>query len=96
MSRSLLLLLLAAPSCHALLLLQPPRPLLQLARERRDKVALHAGFIPRSYARMVMRESAEVALAAEAAAPAVETQQGALGRIVVPLANLGSWMLGRS
>ena len=44
--------------------LEPYRPLLQLARDHRDKLKLHAGFIPRSFARIVMRESAEAALTA--------------------------------
>ena len=39
-------------------------PLLELARTTDGRVALHAGFIPRSFARLVMRESLEAALAA--------------------------------
>ena len=37
-------------------------PLLSLAQENPSRVALHAGFIPRSYARIVMRESLSAAL----------------------------------
>ncbi|KOO24749.1 methyltransferase type 11 [Chrysochromulina tobinii] len=44
--------------------LVPYEPLLALGRLHRAAVRLHAGFIPRSYARMVMRESPEAALAA--------------------------------
>ena len=44
--------------------LLPYEPLLALGRLHRAVVRLHAGFIPRSYARMVMRESPEAALAA--------------------------------
>ena len=39
-------------------------PLLALARERPGRVVLHAGFIPREFARIVMRESLDAALAA--------------------------------
>lgn len=39
-------------------------PLLALARERPGHVMLHAGFIPREFARIVMRESLDAALAA--------------------------------
>ena len=39
-------------------------PLLSLAREQAGRVRLHGGFIPRPYARIVMRESTEAALAA--------------------------------
>ena len=43
-------------------------PLLEFCShgEQRERVQLHAGFIPRSFARMVMRESAEEAVAAAA------------------------------
>ena len=44
--------------------IQAYRVLLQLARDHPGRVNLHAGFIPRHYARMVMREGAEPALAA--------------------------------
>ena len=37
-------------------------PLLRLVHEHPGRVALHAGFIPRSYARIVMRESVDAAL----------------------------------
>ena len=40
------------------------RALLQLARDHPGRINLHAGFIPRHYARMVMREGVEPALAA--------------------------------
>lgn len=39
-------------------------PLLSLARDNPSRVALHAGFIPRPYARIVMRESLAAALEA--------------------------------
>ena len=39
-------------------------PVLRLALEQPNRVALHAGFIPRSYARIVMRESLDAALEA--------------------------------
>ena len=39
-------------------------PLLGFAQSNSERVALHAGFIPRSYARLVMRESLDAALAA--------------------------------
>jgi hypothetical protein len=38
--------------------------LLQLARDHPGRINLHAGFIPRHYARMVMREGVAPALAA--------------------------------
>ena len=44
--------------------IQAYRVLLQLARDHPGRVNLHAGFIPRHYARMVMREGAEPALVA--------------------------------
>ena len=44
--------------------IQAYRVLLQLARDHPGRVNLHAGFIPRHYARMVMREGVEPALAA--------------------------------
>ena len=37
-------------------------PLLELCRANAGRIALHAGFIPRHYARLVMRESLDVAL----------------------------------
>lgn len=43
-------------------------PLLGICRENASRMVLHAGFIPRSYARLVMRESVDAALEAAKAA----------------------------
>ena len=40
------------------------KPFLELARENATKVKLYGGFIPRTYARQIMRESKEAGLAA--------------------------------
>ena len=44
--------------------LEPYRELFEHAREYRDCIYVHAGFIPRSYARMLMKEGEEVAVRA--------------------------------
>ena len=40
------------------------KPFLELARENATKIKLYGGFIPRTYARQIMRESKEAGLAA--------------------------------
>ena len=42
----------------------PYAPLLEFARENSDLVKLHGGFIPRTYAKIIMRESEEEAVKA--------------------------------
>lgn len=42
--------------------LEAYRPLLEFARENSTKIRIHAGFLPRKYARILMREGPEVAL----------------------------------
>jgi hypothetical protein len=44
--------------------LEPYRDLLEYARDHRDQIQLHAGFLPRTYARLLMREGAEAAIQA--------------------------------
>mmetsp|Transcript_15697 Transcript_15697/g.23082 ORF Transcript_15697/g.23082 Transcript_15697/m.23082 type:complete len:667 (+) Transcript_15697:90-2090(+) len=44
--------------------LTPYLPLLEHARENEDVIRLHAGFLPRTYARMLMKEGDEAALKA--------------------------------
>ena len=59
--------------------IQPYRVLLQLARDHPGRVNLHAGFIPRHYARMVMREGMEPALAAAKAKGYVAEDETCIG-----------------
>lgn len=47
--------------------LGPYRPLLESARDRGDAIRLHAGFLPRSCARLLMREGEAAALASASA-----------------------------
>ena len=44
--------------------LEPYRELFEHAREYRECIKLHAGFIPRTYAKMLMREGEDSAIAA--------------------------------
>jgi len=44
------------------------RDILDYARLNKDQVKLHAGFIPRTYAKTVMKEGEEAAIAAAKAA----------------------------
>lgn len=44
--------------------IQAYRSLLEHAKENKDKIKLHAGFIPRTFARIVMREGEEAAIKA--------------------------------
>lgn len=51
------------------------KPFLELARENASKVKLYGGFIPRTYARQIMRESKEAGLAAAKAKGYVKTDE---------------------
>lgn len=53
--------------------------ILEHAKTHQDKVRLHAGFIPRPYARMIMRESLEKAIAEASAKDYIESGETCTG-----------------